>query len=718
MHRILYAINHRVTEDAITKNIDSEYLAVGAVMYKEAILEQIAETGADTLLIRETLPGSSSLETLLKRVRVEYPEVRIIVICSERQKNDTFLQVLVGMGIYDIINSDKPTLTDIISYIRTPRTYRDAAQYGIGLPEMPQTTLHQPPDPVPSVNQPVPSSKGRGFLSDLAKGFAALKGPRQECPPQQQTAPEEDIIGQEQTAPQINFDLLRESIKQSEARKAQSELDELIRKAVDEQTAVCIKEIEELRRALEAAQTETSVAESHSVSAIQELNTLRSEKDKAAVALADSRREMQQIIDMYESQLKALSDPTNTPEWYSEQSQIWETQKKSLEKDLDERTREAEDLSFKCEALTKQAQNNAQIISDLKEQLQRAKETFISEADTDTLIGQLRSEVSEAKAANIQLEKELDKVREELSIVKENGPDFSQPIVDVPLLPDDTVYTSSSTAPQTILMIGAKHGAGGTTVAMNLAASLAGRGLKTLLIEANGRFPMCNHFFEFVHVPYGIEEAVNSIAEGNIASADKSIIRPHGLRPSKPSLLKTYKKLPAALHFMLPSNESLVTHSYEKNPLITEATIYTLLSYLAKRQQYSHIILDIQCDDFNMIKSIVNSGYQIDKLCIVLTQDSHAIVSTGTQITMLSRAHASSIVAGGEFIINKYNPHAPIPQKKIEQMLHISSAQVSKLSDDSIGYLSASNAGLPYLLNGGQSWMEYDVLRTKIFPNS
>ena len=130
MHRLLFAINHRATEAAIAEKVKDDYLMVGAVTYREAVLEKLDTTGADTLLIRETLPGSMDLEKLFKRIRVEYPNVRIIVICSERPKQDPFLKMLVDLAIYDIINSNKPRISEICSYILTPRTFRDAVQYG------------------------------------------------------------------------------------------------------------------------------------------------------------------------------------------------------------------------------------------------------------------------------------------------------------------------------------------------------------------------------------------------------------------------------------------------------------------------------------------------------------------------------------------------------------------------------------------------------------
>lgn len=635
------------------------------------------------------------------------------------------MQEVVGLAIYDIINSDRPTVAEIASYIKTPRTFRDAAQYGIGLPEAPIKKVAALPTPVPAAvptqeENPV-AKKTKGFFSDVAKGFAVFK---KSATPIQAPAsapdPEPRLSAGSTTASgaQVDFDLLRESIKESEARKAQADLDRMVKEATDKQTAALLVKISDLEKKLARAEMDTAVAEKHSSSTMEELNALRTERDSLNITLTDTRREMQQAIDMYENQLRALHDPTNTPEWYSEQSRLWESQKNSLTRGLEDKTREAEELSDKVKFLTEQLGQQNEIISSLKNQVQKAKDMTLSEAGSEELIGQLRGEISESKGEITQLESELKKVKKELEIAQEGGADFSTPLEEVPQLPDNTVYKASTDSPKSILFIGAKHGIGTTSTAMNLSAALAGRGFKTILIEINANYPMCNQFFEFTHVPFGIEEAAKAIAAGEMNEVDKSIIRPHGLRPTKGSLYKTYKKLPAGMHFMLFSNQSLVSHTYEKNSLVTEATLYTLLSYLSKRQQYSHIIVDIQCDDFRTQESLLKSGFQFDKLCLVLTQDPHAVASAGIQITNLSNAHASSLIAGGEFIINKYAPNAPITQRKIEQILRIGSGQVTKLSEDTNGFLSAASAGIPYFINSGHHWMEYDVLRAKICPDT
>lgn len=90
MKKLLYAINRRQTENLISEYLSGEYLPVGAVTYKEAIIEQLHITGEEVVLIRDTLPGSTILESLLKRIRVECPDVRIVLIAPSVRKRILF----------------------------------------------------------------------------------------------------------------------------------------------------------------------------------------------------------------------------------------------------------------------------------------------------------------------------------------------------------------------------------------------------------------------------------------------------------------------------------------------------------------------------------------------------------------------------------------------------------------------------------------------------
>ena len=72
------------------------------------------------------------------------------------------------------------------------------------------------------------------------------------------------------------------------------------------------------------------------------------------------------------------------------------------------------------------------------------------------------------------------------------------------------------------------------------------------------------------------------------------------------------------------------------------------------------------------------------------------------------------MVAGAEYVINRYNPNVPISPGKIEKTLRLGSTQLFKLSEDSTGYQTAAAAGLPYVVNKGRFWMEHDAFRSKI----
>lgn len=716
MHKLLFAINHRATEDAIAAKIRDDYLVVDAVTYKEAVLDKLGTTGADTLLIRETLPGSLDLEKLIKRIRVEYPNVRIIVICSEHPKQDPFLKMLVDLAVYDIINSDKPRISDICSYILTPRTFRDAVQYG--------DFLNTPSSNTIKITEPeaLEESKEQGFFN-MAKGIFKQIIPNHKTisdvpTPIEKTQQTEEPIQQKKVdgaiIPKVNYELFRETVKETEERKAQTNVDLMIKRAVEEKTAFLAKENRSLQQKIAEMQEELMSSDGYSVSVIKELTEVKEERDNLNLLVNELREEMQSGFDLYESQLRALQNPENTPTWYNEQSAMWDTQRTSLTKALSEKTKEADEMSFKVETLMRQLQESKDKIKGLQDKLQIAQDAQLSDKGTDELIMQLRAELSESKGNANNLSRQLTELQNELNIARQGGPDYSHPIVNVPLLPDDTVYSNPNTSPQTFLFIGSKHGVGNTTVALNIAAGFAGRGFKTLLIEVNGNYPVLNQYFEFTHIPYGFEEVLSDISLGSVSNIDKAIIRPHGLSPTQSNLYKTYKRLPAGLHFMLFSNKSLVNHTYEKNTNLSEATIYTLLSYLVKRQQYSHIILDIQCDDYKMLQAILNSGYPIDKMMMVMTQDSHAIATAGILITTLSRARAASLVANGEFVVNRYNPAVSMTIPKIEKALHLGCSQISKISEDSTGYYSANQAALPYVINRGRFATEFDNLRNKL----
>ena len=720
MNKILYAINFRQAEDQLSRLIASEYIPVGAVTYREAILDQLEKSGADTVLLRETLPGSMSWEKILKQIRLTYPNVRIVMICEERQKRDPFLQMLVGLGIYDIINSDRPTISEMSSYVLNPRTYRDAAQYGVSAPAQPEHEREREREQQPvQIQQEEETPKKGGFFGSLKSGFSAFKKPAQQKPQVQEAPPKKQEVDYTKIeVPQVNIDVLRASIEQSEAQKAQKNMDAIINVEVGRQTAALEAEIAELRKQLMTAQADANASELHTSDILSEMDSVRAERDELKVKLQQTIASTQKTISVYEEQLKALQNSANTPKWYQEQSAIWESQKTSLTDELESTKRENEDLAFRVDALARQVTEKDAQIKTLEAKAEYADDLKLNDKSTDELIIKLRSEASENTIKIQELNSQIEDLQNELASVQRGGPDMSQPSVLVPLLPDDTIYKTSKSTTKILLAMGSKHGVGNTTVALNVATDLAGRGYKTLLIEVNGNFPMLSSYFELTRVPYGFEECINSISVGKLDQIDRCIIRPHGTTPIQPELNKVYKKLPSGLHFMLFSNESLKKHSYSQGSKVTEATLYTLLNYLVKRLQYSHIILDIQSDDFRLLNSLLNSGYHIDKFMMTLTQDAHAIMSAGNLITLFAKARVASLVGSGVFVVNRFNNDITVKLPQIEKTLRLAPTQLFAMKEDTTGYFNATANALPYIINNGKFRMDYTTLRGKVAPGA
>lgn len=99
LQKLLFAINHKATEDAISEIIKESHICVGAATYKESVIDLLKKTNPDILIIRETLQGTIKMLNLISEIRIECPTVRIIFISFKREKDDLFLESLVNYGI-------------------------------------------------------------------------------------------------------------------------------------------------------------------------------------------------------------------------------------------------------------------------------------------------------------------------------------------------------------------------------------------------------------------------------------------------------------------------------------------------------------------------------------------------------------------------------------------------------------------------------------------
>ena len=279
MEKVLLAINHPATEEAIKKSIQQTHICVGVSTYREAVIPTLKETGAEIVLIREELAGSMKLSALLKNIRVGCPKVRIIFMCQERDRTDPFLTLLVQLGIYDIINSNAVNINTMVSYIMAPRTFRDVSSYFRLEDEIDLTPLESDDE----ADESKAASGGLfGILGTPKKGSGKKGGKKA------------STIGDTSRKSSTDMDVaaMRAAIQEEADRKARANLDEMVAEAsanANKQLQATLNKAEETTTRLRTElQNKTQQAEAISM----ELDRVRIERDSLQRELEDTKQQL------------------------------------------------------------------------------------------------------------------------------------------------------------------------------------------------------------------------------------------------------------------------------------------------------------------------------------------------------------------------------------------------------------------------------------------
>ncbi len=615
MKKILYALNHKATEDCVTEKLGSDYVIINAVTYREAVLSVLPGAGADILVFRDSLDGSIDIRRLLEQIRTEYPEIRIVFICGERPKGDTMLAAIVSLGIYDIISKNAVPVDDIVEHIRHPASFRDAAKYY----SFREDSVIAVSPPSELEEQPA-SGKIGGF-------FSALDNLRRRLP--RESNREETGISTIQTVetgvkPQVDIELLRETMREEAIREAQRDLDELIRTAAKKETAKLEEELTALKKALSDNRLLMEQKENRIGDLLRQLDEAKITADRLKSDYKALQESASKGMSTYEAQLQALKSQKDTPLWYGEQSKQWEEERKTLNGEIEQNRARIAALEDERSCAVLECDRMKKVYKEMEDALRVAKDAQLVGKEADSLIAQLRRENTAMQCELTSIRQELSSTKAELEIAVEGGPDFSRPVVEIPYLPDDDIYPPSEGPAQTVLVLGTKHGVGNSTVALNLAASAAERGHKTLLIEVNDKFPLLNEYFELTNVPLGLNDALDGIVSGDTQTIDAAIIRFPALRPLNGKLGRKYKKIPKGLHLLLYSNEDLVASMGGAHRPIEAASVMALFNYLIIKQRYTHVVVDVQPDDHQTIDALINSGLVINRMLMTMSQDPHS----------------------------------------------------------------------------------------------
>lgn len=170
MYKIYLAVGHRELENflknnktAIEKKMKTPIKFVGETVYREGIIQGVSSYKPDVILIREGLQGNANLTEIVYKIKVNFPQTRIIFIAGDREVGDELLATLVQYGIYDLIIGSKVNAVDMLKKIVKPNSFSDVAHL------MPKATvdektnrkLFEAPDLTPIENQKVEQEEKR-----------------------------------------------------------------------------------------------------------------------------------------------------------------------------------------------------------------------------------------------------------------------------------------------------------------------------------------------------------------------------------------------------------------------------------------------------------------------------------------------------------------------------------------------------------------------------
>lgn len=674
-HKILYAVNSKPIEDVVTRSLDAQtnggYVKVGAAAYREKVLPDLKQSGADILLYREDLKGSTDIFELLRQVRENFPNVRIIFMGNRHETTSRLICSLVFLGIYDILCGDTIPAAELVDIILHPHNFGDVAKYFHAsymndyLPEAPQQAAGSP------------DGGKKGLFGGLMKGLGGLSlkpggGQEQVQEAPQPAAPAAPTVKVVQ-APTVDMDAMRDAMLEDARRQAQAELPQLVSDQVALQTLNMKEELEKQKDTiaqLAADLREKTASEADLKNKLSEAIKLRNAAEDQLIKFQENAEFATQ---QYQAQLVQLQT-TKSADWYHEQTQKWLAERAQYKSVIDEQTQKINALTSSLADMTRAKDELSREVAERDQKLENmtlAVPRDVTSAIDETLEG------------------------------------------DYVVVPDeDTEYRQMAPGGgRVIAFMGTKHGAGCSTIALNTAVALANAGFKTCYLEINRQFPMVAGFFEFNNIALGLDTALAALQQGNSVMAARCIIKPHAVKTNNKNMMKVYNRLPGPLHFLLYSNDFINRCRMGSAPYLSEEDMKNLIYFLTTKERYSYVILDIQPDDQNALNMVLASRFRAHQLVMVMTQDTHGIKTAGTMITALARSPGADLVRNTEFVINQFSPRNKMSMGNICDILHIPAKRVSKISLDSEGYMAANYAAVPYVISNGKNKQEYMDLR-------
>lgn len=127
--KVLFVTGQSSVSDWLYKLFNKDklknYYIEGTSATRENAVKTCEKKEIDIVIFFEKTPGTLSISETVYKMRIS--GARIIFITSQRNPGDLVLETLVGYGVYDMILSNKITEIQILSFISTPRDFKDVS---------------------------------------------------------------------------------------------------------------------------------------------------------------------------------------------------------------------------------------------------------------------------------------------------------------------------------------------------------------------------------------------------------------------------------------------------------------------------------------------------------------------------------------------------------------------------------------------------------------
>lgn len=254
-----------------------------------------------------------------------------------------------------------------------------------------------------------------------------------------------------------------------------------------------------------------------------------------------------------------------------------------------------------------------------------------------------------------------------------------------------------------ITFVGGKTGVGTTSIAINVAFSLAQDGNKVIFVEFNDKYPAASYWYDLNLVDEGIDTFLAHLKNENYKKLENTIIRSKDIKLEKSDMQRNYKKFPDNIDFLFFSKEYL-SGTKDREDL---GDVKELFMYLLYQLGYDYVILDVPSDITN--KATENALLFSNTIFSVVTPD---VSSIGYHLFNLNNLSKKGINVNSKnnYILNRY-VKTSFSDNSIANWLGVT--DFLKIYEHSGEFIEANLEGLPVIVKDASPELTSSIRRIK-----